>query len=108
MSQVAALRPDFYMGITAVTHPRRPAGPGGAVMLKDAKAFLNELGNTLHQRIEALSDDQLRQIIAGCDQLTETNCWYTAYRLAPAVREAAEDHLHSRLQPVTPTSSEER
>ncbi len=65
-------------------------------MLSEAKKFLNAEGETLVDRLEQMSDEELSRLRDGCNELTNTNCWWLAYQLAPAVREAIKVILHSR------------
>lgn len=64
--------------------------------LDSAKIFLNALGESLHERLDGMSDEELRDIFDGCGELTRTNCWWLAYQLAPAVRSAIEATLRTR------------
>ena len=44
-------------------------------------------------QISQMDADGLRTLIKECDGMTQTNCWWLEYRLAPLVKQEAQEHL---------------
>jgi hypothetical protein len=57
-----------------------------------SKAF----GELLGDYVERWRDDTLREAIDACDAVTETNCWYVTYDLAPLLKVMCKKELAQR------------
>lgn len=43
--------------------------------------------------VNSMEPDELRAFMAECDKLTQTNCWWLEYRIAPLLKQEAKEAL---------------
>lgn len=66
------------------------------------------MDQAIRERLEPLSDSGLRQMIEDCAQVTNRNCWFAMYNVAPLVADEARRILYAREKSAnaTPHDSE--
>jgi hypothetical protein len=67
-------------------------------MLEPWAGVLSELYADLDRHCRDLSDEDLAAFTAATTGMTQTNCWWAAYHVAPIVREAAQMEAQRRRQ----------
>ena len=50
----------------------------------------------IYPALEAMSDNELRNVRSAPKKATTTNCWWLTYKLAPVLAEIADDMLRMR------------
>lgn len=67
--------------------------------LRAAKNALDpfaDLYSAIYRRVAEATDEELSVLVDAPELLTEVNCWWCAYRVAPFVAKLAGDELASR------------
>lgn len=67
-------------------------------MAKRWQQLMNAALAGMYPALEAMSDSELRNLRSAVHKMGATNCWWFAYRCVPAVSEAADMVLLSRLR----------
>lgn len=50
----------------------------------------------MNESIRAMTDEELLELWAACDQPTQTNCWCWTYRAANVIRDEVRDEISAR------------
>lgn len=50
----------------------------------------------IYPALEAMSDNELRNVRSAPNKATSTNCWWLTHKLAPVLAEIADDMLRMR------------
>lgn len=67
---------------------RKPKFSAARVVRECADALDKPLG-----ALSGLSSEQLRAVAVECDRLSQTNCWWLEFRVAPLVKQEALETL---------------
>ena len=60
------------------------------------KDIMNKVADAMYDHIRALSDSELDDLISGCGKVSTTNCGWWVYRMAPMMRDMAQQQLGFR------------
>ena len=66
-------------------------------MAKKWQRLASEALAGVYPALESMSDSELRNLRSAVHKMSEVNCWWLAYRCMPALSEAADAVLRSRL-----------
>lgn len=62
----------------------------------DFRKILEPHAMALFDRVDALSDEEIAELIDACGKTSETNCWFVSYAVAKAMRPIAESIQYGR------------
>ena len=60
------------------------------------KAVMDKVADAMYDHIRALDEYSLRDLISGCGKVSTTNCGWWVYRMAPIMRNLAQEELGRR------------
>lgn len=63
---------------------------------KKWQTLMNDALGGIYPALEAMSDNELRNVRSAQNKATTSNCWWLAHRFAPVLAELAADILRMR------------
>jgi len=63
---------------------------------RNEKYTMDKVADAMYDHIRALSDFDLTDLISGCGKVSTTNCGWWVYRMAPMMRNMAQQKLGNR------------